>query len=83
MQLQPNYIVDNHNHKIAVQLDIQTYEKITEVLENFALFKYMEETKDDEVLNIDDAKEYYKSLKSIEHSSWISEEIFKRVSCNS
>ena len=28
MQLQPNYIVDNNNHKIAVQLDIKTYEKI-------------------------------------------------------
>jgi len=33
MQLQPNYIVDSHNHKIAVQLDIQTYEKITQTLD--------------------------------------------------
>jgi hypothetical protein len=63
MQLQPNYIVDNYNHKIAVQLDIQTYEKITEILESFALFKFMEENKKDEKLSLSDAKKYYQTLK--------------------
>jgi len=63
MQLQPNYIVDNHNHKIAVQLDIKTYEKITDVLEDYALFKFMDENKDDEKLSLKDAKAYYASLK--------------------
>jgi hypothetical protein len=60
MQLQPNYIVDNHNHKIAVQLDIKTYEKITDVLEDYALFKFMDENKDDEKLSLKDARAYYK-----------------------
>jgi len=63
MQLQPNYIVDNHNHKIAVQLDIETYDKITDVLENYALFKFMDENKDDEKLSLRDARTYYASLK--------------------
>ncbi len=63
MQLQPNYIVDNQNHKIGVQLDIQTYKKITETLENFALYKFMEENEKDEKLSLDDAKKYYKTLK--------------------
>ncbi|SFV62191.1 hypothetical protein MNB_SM-5-863 [hydrothermal vent metagenome] len=63
MQLQPNYIVDNNNHKIAVQLDIQTYEKITDVLEDYALFKFMDENKDDERLSLKDAKALYTSLK--------------------
>jgi hypothetical protein len=63
MQLQPNYIVDNHNHKIAVQLDIKTYEKITDVLENYALFKLMDENRDDEKLSLNDARAYYSSLK--------------------
>lgn len=58
-----NYIVDDENHKIAVQLDIKTYEQITETLENFALYKLMEESEDNETLSIKDAKEYYKSLK--------------------
>ncbi len=63
MQLQPNYIVDNHNHKIAVQLDMKTYEKITDVLEDYALFKFMDENKDDEKLSLKDARAYYTSLK--------------------
>jgi hypothetical protein len=63
MQLQPNYIVDNHNHKIAVQLDIKTYEKITDVLEDYALFKFMDENKDDEKLSLKDARALYTSLK--------------------
>ncbi|MEA3553725.1 MAG: hypothetical protein U9R39_04875 [Campylobacterota bacterium] len=65
MCINPNYIVDNENHKIAVQLDIKTYEQITETLENFALYKLMEENKDDEILSAKDAREYYKSLKKI------------------
>ncbi len=63
MQLQPNYIVDSQNQKIAVQLDIKTYEKITETLENYALFNFMEENKDDEKLSLKDAKAYYSSIK--------------------
>ena len=63
MCINPNYIVDNQNHKIAVQLDINTYNQMTETLENFALYKLMEEEKDNEILSLKDAKEYYKSLK--------------------
>jgi len=63
MCINPNYIVDNQNKKIAVQLDIDTYNKITETLENFALYKLMEEDNDNETLSLKDAREYYKSLK--------------------
>ena len=65
MELQPNYIIDNENHKIAVQLDIKTYEKITETLENYALYQLMEENKNDEKLSLEDAKKYYQSLKQV------------------
>jgi hypothetical protein len=63
MCINPNYIVDEQNHKIAVQLDIETYEQITETLENFGLYKLMEENNDNETLSVKDAREYYKSLK--------------------
>jgi hypothetical protein len=63
MQLQPNYIVDRYNHKIAVQLDIQTYEKITETLENYALYQYIEDNQNSEKLSLKEAKKYYQSLK--------------------
>ena len=63
MQLQPNYIVDRYNHKIAVQLDIQTYEKITETLENYALYQYIEDNQNSEKLSLKEAKKYYQFLK--------------------
>lgn len=63
VQLQPNYIVDNQDHKIAVQIDIDTYEKITEVLENYALYKLIENNQKDEKLSLEEAKSFYHSLK--------------------
>ena len=63
MCINPSYIVDNENRKVAVQLDIDTYNQITQTLENFALYKLMEEDKGNEILSLKDAKEYYKSLK--------------------
>ena len=62
MQLKPSYIVDINNKKIAVQLDIKTYEKITNTLEDYALYQLMQEDKDNQVLSIKEAKEYYKTL---------------------
>ncbi len=52
MKINPNYIVDEHNHRIAVQLDIKTFEKMEEIFENY----------DDETLDLESAKEYYKTL---------------------
>jgi hypothetical protein len=63
MKIKCKYIVDEQDNKIAVQLDIKTFEKIEEVLENYALFQLMKEDKDDEVLDLDQAKDYYKTLK--------------------
>jgi hypothetical protein len=37
MNIERNYIVDDRNRKIAVQLDIKTFERIENVLENYAL----------------------------------------------
>ena len=53
---------------IAVQLDINTYKQITETLENFALYRLMEEDKENETLSLKDAREYYKSLKQYKDS---------------
>lgn len=37
------YIVDEHNRKIAVQIPIQAFERIEEILENYALVQLMKE----------------------------------------
>jgi len=56
------YIVDEHNNKIAVQIPIETFEKIEDVLENYALVQLIKENEDEEVLGISEAKEYYDQL---------------------
>ena len=60
--LNPNYVTDANNKKVAVQLNIKTYEKIEEILENYSLYKLMEES-DDEPLTLAEAKVHYKKMK--------------------
>lgn len=63
MELKRHYIVDEQNQKIAVQLDIKTFEKIEEILENHALYQLMHLDEDDDgELDGDEAKAYYNGL---------------------
>jgi hypothetical protein len=57
------YIVDEKNRKVAVQLDIKTFNQIEEIMENFALFKLMDENKDGGALDVKSAMKYYSKLK--------------------
>ncbi len=61
MELKRQYIVDEDNHKVAVQLDIDTFEKIEEVLENYALVQLIN-ADESETLSIEEAKKYYAAL---------------------
>jgi hypothetical protein len=56
------YIVDEHNKKIAVQIPIEIFEKIEEVLENYALSQLIKENEGEEVLGLREAKSYYDRL---------------------
>jgi len=57
------YIVDEQNRKIAVQIPIGTFEKIEEILENYALVQLMKENEGEKTLGIAEAKAYYDQLK--------------------
>ncbi len=61
-EIKRKYIVDENNRKIAVQLDLETFNKIEEVLENYALVQLIRENKDDKALNLEEAKSYYQKL---------------------
>ncbi len=61
MELTRQYIVNEENQKVAVQLDIATFEKIENLLENYALVQLMN-TDDSETLFIGEAKQYYATL---------------------
>jgi len=60
------YIVDEHNRKIAVQIPIQTFKRIEEILENYALVQLMKENEDEQVLGVNEAKAYYDQLEKAE-----------------
>jgi len=63
MNIERNYIVDDRNRKIAVQLDIKTFEKIENVLENYALVQLIQEVDDEgEPVNLREAQSYYENL---------------------
>jgi len=61
-EVKRTYIVDEHNRKLAVQIDIDTFNKIEEILENYALVQLMEEQADEEALGLDEAIAYYQAL---------------------
>lgn len=58
MNIKRQYIVEEQNQRIAVQVDIKTFEQIEEVLENYALSRLMENSEDDETLDFQEAKNF-------------------------
>ncbi len=63
LDIKKDFVVTNSNRKKAVLIDIETFERIEEILENYGLGKYMEEVRDEEALSIKDATPYYETLK--------------------
>jgi hypothetical protein len=65
-ELKKNYIVDEENRKVAVQIDIETFNRIEEILEDYALARLIEEHSDEEAFEHDRALAYYQSLEKAE-----------------
>ncbi|MBT3177888.1 MAG: hypothetical protein HOG03_19710 [Desulfobacula sp.] len=56
------YIVDENNRKVAVQIPIDVFEKMELLLEDHALFHLMKENTDSDLLELTDAQAYYRQL---------------------
>ncbi len=65
-QFQRKYIVDENNQRVAVQLDIETFEKMEEVIENYGLAQLMREVENEIPLTVQEAQTYYATLKKAE-----------------
>ncbi|MEA5604898.1 hypothetical protein [Nostoc sp. UHCC 0252] len=63
LELHKNYVIDENQQPIAVQIPIIEFEKIEEILEDYGLAKLMEEVEEEEPLSKDEALKYYQSLK--------------------
>jgi len=57
------YIINEHNERIAVQLDIKTFEKIERALEDYVLGEKMLKNQPADTLVLKEARTYYKKLK--------------------
>ncbi len=64
LKIHKNIIFDNKQKPIAVQIPIDEFDQLEEVIENYGLAKLIDEVQDDERLSLDDAKKYYHSLKN-------------------
>jgi hypothetical protein len=62
-EITKKYIIDENQKKIAVQISIEDYEKIEEILEDYALGKILQNTVPEDNLNIEEAKAYYEAIK--------------------
>ena len=60
LKIKKKYLTDEDNNPVAVQIDIRTYHQIEELLEDYALSKYIDEVVDEETMNVNEAKAYYK-----------------------
>ncbi|OIR03377.1 hypothetical protein GALL_144480 [mine drainage metagenome] len=63
LDLKEKYIVNKQQKQVAVQLDMKTFKRLEEVLEDYALAQYMIESENDEKLSLNEAQVYYKKLK--------------------
>lgn len=62
--IQKKYILDKKKQKVAVQIPIEEFEKIEQLLEDYALGQFINANSPEENLSLEDAKKYYQQLKN-------------------
>jgi hypothetical protein len=62
LKIKKTYVIDSKQNPIAVQVDISTFEKMEELLEDYALGQFIEENDPDGYMSVADAKSYYEVI---------------------
>jgi len=62
LAIKKEYIITANNKKKAVLIDVETFNKMEELLEDYGLGKYMEEVKNERNLSLKDAKKRYSAI---------------------
>ena len=63
LKIRKKIVLDERQKPVAVQIPIEEFERLEEIMEDYGLAKLMDEVKDDERLSGENAKKYYQSLK--------------------
>lgn len=58
LEISKNYVLDNNQKTIAVQIPIAEFEKIEEILDDYGLGKLIEEVENDQILDKEKAWQY-------------------------
>ncbi|CAN5523612.1 hypothetical protein BH24GEM3_BH24GEM3_01530 [soil metagenome] len=61
-EIKKRYVVDEGGKRVAVQVDLETFEQIEEVLENYALVQLMQQNDTENPLDSARALAYYRTL---------------------
>ena len=61
LMLHKKIVLDEQQKPFAVQVPIEEFEQIEEIIENYGLSKLIDDVSNDERLSIKDAKKYYHS----------------------
>ncbi|HCJ78864.1 hypothetical protein DK28_0205240 [Peptococcaceae bacterium SCADC1_2_3] len=64
IEIHKKIVLDENQKPFAVQIPIEEFERLEEILENYGLSKLMDEVVNDEKLSIENAKTYYQALKT-------------------
>ncbi len=64
VEIHKKIVLDENQKPFAVQIPIEEFERLEEILENYGLSKLMDEVAEDERLSLENAKKYYHSLKT-------------------
>jgi hypothetical protein len=59
LDIKKTYLTDEKKRPVAVQVDIETFEKMEQLLEDYALAQFIEENISGENLSLNEAQEYY------------------------
>jgi hypothetical protein len=62
IKIKKNYIYDENRKLLAVQIPIEEYKKLEEIIENHVLSNLIDEVTGDEVLDVKEAKDFYNAL---------------------
>jgi RelB Antitoxin alpha helical domain len=62
LEIKKTYVTDSKKRPVALQVDIQTFEKIEQLLEDYALGQLINENDPEDLLSVAESKTYYDSL---------------------
>ncbi len=62
LQIKKRFVVDEEGKPVAVQIDLETFQKIEELLEDYGLAKEIQAVEGEEGLDLASARERYRQI---------------------